>query len=241
MSSLCVLGHRGAPFVAPENTLGSFRAALREGADGVELDVRRCGTGELVVCHDATLERLTGARVRIATSSLLALSRYDLGGGERIPTLRAVLDALAGAVVNVEVKADDDDPARLASAVVAELAKRRGRGPEVIVSSFAPAVLAALRRWAPWIRRGLLLDPDPRRTASALAAWREVAPHAIHPYFFACTPDRVALWHAQGLKVNAWTVDDPEYVVQVARAGVDAIITNRPADALAALRAVGLR
>jgi glycerophosphoryl diester phosphodiesterase len=241
MRSPRILGHRGAPFAAPENTLAAFRAALRAGADGVELDVRLCRTGELVVCHDATLARLAGIRVRVAASSAMALRRCDLGHGRRMPLLREVLEEFAGSRVNVEVKADDGAPEALAQALAAELKRRGRRGPSVIVSSFAPAVLAALRARAPSVPRGLLLTSDPIERGRALASLRAVKPHALHPPFALCTPERVGSWRRQGFAVNAWTVDAPDDVLAMARAGVDTIITNQPAVALAALRAHGFR
>ena len=101
-----VLGHRGVPIRAPENTLLGFDTALREGADGVELDVRLCATGELVVCHDVTLARFTGgAAVRVAGAGAWALKRWDVGDGERVPLLTEVLPRMRGHVLNVEVKA----------------------------------------------------------------------------------------------------------------------------------------
>src|SRR6266542_5407411 len=106
-----VLGHRGASAEAPENTLASFRLALAQGADGVELDVRRCATGEVVVVHDEDLSRVGGAPLRVADSPLGALRAVDLGAwagerfrGERIPLLAEVLEALPAAIVNVELK-----------------------------------------------------------------------------------------------------------------------------------------
>lgn len=227
--------------MAPENTLRGFRTALQLGADGVELDVRRCGTGELVVCHDPTLARWTGTDVRVARTSAFALRRYDLGDGQRIPLLSEVLAALPTAVINVEIKADDDDPVELARAVAHALRSDRKHRRRVIVSSFAPMALRALRTVAPDIPRGLLLHPDPGAQIAALAWLRETSPQAIHPHHGLCTPERVRDWHAHGLKVHAWTVDEPDDLVRVARAGVDAIITNRPAQALEVLRAHGLR
>src|SRR5512147_1098251 len=106
-----VLGHRGASAAAPENTLAAFRLAMEQGADGVELDVHRCATGEVVVIHDEDARRTAGADLRVAASPLAALRALDAGGwrgerfqGERIPLLAEVLEALPGALVNVELK-----------------------------------------------------------------------------------------------------------------------------------------
>jgi len=107
-----VLGHRGASAEAPENTLAAFRLALEQGADGVELDVWRCGTGEVVVFHDEDARRLAGAPLAIARTPWGLLRRLDVGShrggrfrGERIPLLPEVLEALPGAVVKQNMSA----------------------------------------------------------------------------------------------------------------------------------------
>src|SRR5512146_3337233 len=95
-----VLGHRGASAEAPENTLAAFRLAMAQGADGVELDVWRCATGEVVVIHDEETRRVAGVSLRVPDSPLAALRALDVGAwkgeafrGERIPLLAEVLEA----------------------------------------------------------------------------------------------------------------------------------------------------
>jgi glycerophosphoryl diester phosphodiesterase len=231
-----ILGHRGAPRVTVENTLASFAAARAEGADGVELDVRLAACGTLVVAHDADLSRFTGRRTRVRASSAWALSRENLGAGEGIPALSAVLDRLEGTWLNVEVKADDGDPRALASAVAGLLRPRRARFRGLVVSSFEPRVLVALRAMAPELARGLLLDKDPVERGRALAALRDVSPRAIHPHWSAGF-DAMRAWRAAGFDVNVWTVDRPELLMGCAEAGVTAIITNVPGRAVDLLRA----
>src|SRR5512137_245776 len=89
-----VLGHRGASAEAPENTLASFRLAMERGADGIELDVWRCATGELVVAHDDDLRRVGGSPLVVRNASFAALRAVDVGSwkgegfrGERVPLL----------------------------------------------------------------------------------------------------------------------------------------------------------
>src|SRR5512147_1741217 len=135
-----VLGHRGASADAPENTLAAFRLAIEQGADGVELDVWRCGSGEVVVIHDEDARRVAGAPLRIAEAPLAALRELDAGAwkgerfrGERIPLLAEVLEALPAARVNVELKGDGaGGPVAAATAAVIRRARAEAR---VIVSS----------------------------------------------------------------------------------------------------------
>ena len=95
---MLVLAHRGSSARAPENTLAAFRLAVEEGADGVELDVMRCGSGELVVCHDERLGRLAGLDWEVGRTPWWKLQRADVGHhfGQRarIPLLKEVFEAL---------------------------------------------------------------------------------------------------------------------------------------------------
>src|SRR6266536_5012531 len=88
-----VFGHRGVRGAAPENTMMAFELAADSGAQGVELDVRVCRSGELIVCHDPTLERVTGGRDARSVADLewSLLSRVDVGSGQTMPLLGEVL------------------------------------------------------------------------------------------------------------------------------------------------------
>jgi glycerophosphoryl diester phosphodiesterase len=230
-----ILGHRGSPRAAIENTMASFRAAIAEGADGCEFDVRLARCGTLVVGHDHDLSRFTGRATRVRSSSAWALSREDLGGGEGVPALDDVLRVFEGKVVNVEVKADDGDPLALAQAVARSAAKWRAKHRRFIVSSFEPKVLVALRALAPDVERGLLLDPDPREKSRALAALNAVAPRAIHPHWSE-GEERLRHWRACGYDVHVWTVNEPALARALAQCGASSIITNHPAVMVSALR-----
>jgi glycerophosphoryl diester phosphodiesterase len=230
---MLILGHRGASADFPENTLEAFRAAVAQGADGVELDVMRCGSGELVVCHDEQLQRLARKRWMVARTGWWQLQQADVGtalgfAAARIPLLEQVLDAVpAPLTVNIELKCDDVNDRGLAVAVAA-LLRRRGDGKRMIVSSFNPLCLARLARAAPELLRGLLIDPDKAWFPQAWLWQPLVGRDAVHPHHSACTEQRVAFWHARGLRVATWTVDDPHRGRELRAMGVDVLITNRP-------------
>jgi len=233
-----VLGHRGAPREATENALPAFAAALAAGADGVELDVRLCATGEVVCCHDPTLERLAGEMVRIRTTSWDVLRGRDLGGA-RLCRLEDALDLWAGrGVVNVELKPDDVDGPALTAAALAAIA-RAPRCP-VIVSSFDPALLDAVAARAPRLARGQLLAPahDPA-AAAGRAALQRPGLAAVDPWHGEVTPSAVDAWRGQGLAVHPWTVDDPARAVALRDAGAAMVITNLPAAVAASVRVEG--
>lgn len=246
MQKVRVLGHRGAPRRAVENSLEALAAALDEGADGVEFDVRLCRSGELVLCHDETLGRFTGRATRVARSSAWGLAQSDLGGGARVPTLAAALALLVrrGAYANVEVKAEGtgplNDPETLAIATWSALARVGLDGPaareRVVVSSFDPRVLVELRAIAPEIPRGLLLDPEYGRDSLARSLWSKVAPAAVHPCGAVTPSEEISRWRSIGYAVNPWTVDDPGEALRLASAGASALITNEPGRIGAVLR-----
>ncbi len=236
-----VLGHRGASADAPENTLAAFRLALAQGADGVELDVWRCRTGEAVVIHDAETSRVAAAPLRVAAASLAELRALDVGAragerfrGERIPLLEEALAALPGAVVNVELKSGR--PRDLALAAAAARAIRAARAEErVVVSSFDYRLVVAFRLAAPTVPVGLLFDADAPGRLRAWLGVRLLGPAAVHPDRRLVTPERARAWAARGLAVNVWTVDDADEARRLAALGATALITNVPGRIRAAL------
>ncbi|HVV15880.1 MAG TPA: glycerophosphodiester phosphodiesterase [Polyangia bacterium] len=235
-----MLGHRGASARATENTAAAFAQARADGADGVELDVMLCASGEPVVFHDDDLRRLAGRPDRIAALPYRVLRQVRLGPGGAIPTLEEAFAACGpDLLVNVELKVNEIDPRGTGALVdaVASVVRRLGVGPRVLVSSFNPWAVWIWTRRVPDVPAGLLFE-----RASALPlrrAWLAPAirPLALHPELVLCTRERVAAWKRRGYMVNVWTVDDPAALAACRRMGIDAVITNDPARARAALDA----
>lgn len=235
-----IWGHRGAEHHVAgsgitENTMPSFERARARGADGIELDVRLCASGEVVVFHDDDLVRLGGRAARVEDLSLPLLREIPLRNQAVAPTLDEVLAGLAPLVVNVEIKSV---PARavprLVSAVLATIA-RSPAADRVLVSSFDPVILAAVRLRAPHLPCGYLFHAEqglPLRRGWPAYALR---PLAVHPDVRLVNGERMSAWRRRGLAVNVWTVNDPAEVQRLADLGVDGIITDDPAAARAAL------
>ncbi len=253
-----VLGHRGASAEYPENTLLAFRQAMQGGADGVEMDVMLCASGEPVVVHDDDLGRVTGGQVGsgpdVRSSSLGELQRHDVGRGERVPTLVKVLEALGDdCLINIELKSRDVKTAAdytalrhddgLASAVAEVL--RRGRRPPgtTLVSSFDPFQLWRFARAAADLLQtrqlplAYLFHRDQARPLREAWLSSLLPLRALHPD--AALIDAVAMrrWRTQGYFVHTWTVDAPSEIAALSALGVDAIITNTPAVARACVTA----
>jgi glycerophosphoryl diester phosphodiesterase len=208
---------------APENTLAAFELARVEGADGVELDVRLDGSGEVIVLHDRSL---VGRDVE--TLSTRELRRCDLGLGERVPLLVEVLDwaAARGQLVNIELKADVRDPRRLVARVAALVG--RMRDPDILLSSFHAGMVLELGRRLERVPVAWLVSRRSWLRASA-SFCRSLGAEAIHPARDLVEPWMVRSWQARGLLVNVWTVNHPEQALGLGRAGVDGLITDDPA------------
>lgn len=241
-----ILGHRGASLDAPENTAAAFRLALAQGADGFELDVQRCATGEVVVFHDADAQRVAASPLEIARATLAEIRALDVGAardrrfrGERVPLLAEVLEAFPGAFVNVELKSSGRD-LRLADAA-ARVLRATGAAGRVIVSSFDFRLLVAFRRAAPELPIGLLFEEGRAWRIPVALAIPLLGAAAVHPDRRLASDARVRRWAARGLGVNAWTVDAPEEALRLAAAGATALITNVPARIRGALEAAGGR
>ncbi len=235
-----IIGHRGASAHAPENTLAAFMLAQAQGADGVELDVMRCATGEVVVIHDDTVNRTTDGEGRVRALSLAALRRLDAGNGERIPTLDEVITATAGAprpfLLNIEVK-NYATPFDGLERLVVEVVRRHGCEDRVLFSSFNPLAVRRLAQLAPDIPRGILYHHG--MPVHLREVWMApLVPHEFrHPDIGLITPAFVAKLKAQGKRVNTWTVNERADIVRAATSGVHGIIGDSP---LAIREALGI-
>jgi len=229
-----IWGHRGASADAPENTLASFSLALRQDADGVELDAQRCSSGEVVVVHDETLQRTAGFAAPVTQTSYSVIRTLDAGAwkaerfrGERIPLLAEVLEAFPR-LVNVELKTEELDDRGLTSEVVRIVRAARAED-RVLLSSFNPGCLWRARLLAPRIPRALLFEREQRWLLRSGVLAPLLGVDAMHPEQVLATPARVARWRRRGYSVGCWTVDDPEAAAVLQRSGVSGLITNRPA------------
>ena len=229
-SSPLLIAHRGASAVAPEGTCAAIRAAARSGAGMVELDLQMTRDGRLVVLHDERLNRTTNGSGRLADWRYAALARLDAGSWfhprfqrERILLLSQALRAVPTPMqINVELKRSLRR--RAWRRPLMRLMRGKRFLPRVLLSSFEPTLLTPLR--SSGVRLALICRREADRSlalAIRLGCW------AWHPFHALVTPRRVALAHAAGLRVHAWTVDDVERARRLIRLGVDGVFTNDPA------------
>lgn len=231
-----VIAHRGASAYAPENTLAAFRLAAEQGADAIELDVDLTRDGHVVVMHDATVERTTNGHGRVADLTLDEIRHADAGvwkdvafKGERIPLLEEVFEAVGRRVlINVELKGMSLRGSGL-EAKVAALIEKHGLIDRVLISSFNPFALRRAKHINPRLACGLISAPElPIFLREAWLAPLVSGLNARHPHHSQVDKAVVAQWHAQGLAVNVWTVNQAAVARAMAQAGVDGIFGDDP-------------
>lgn len=238
-----LIGHRGTRVHAPENSMAAFLWAAQAGADGVELDARRCGSGELVVFHDANLERIAQLPWQVVDTPYRELAAIEIGEGHGVPLLTDVLDEMLarGLLVHLEVKANGQDIDALNGAVVQHLGARSDRERQrICVSSFSRRVLAGVTAGCPQLAIATLAEtvaqlPEPAGGGHPPQGGVGTRPAGVHPDHRLLTPARLGEYRAAGLFVNVWTVNDAPTARRLAADGVDGLITDDVAALKAAL------
>jgi glycerophosphoryl diester phosphodiesterase len=254
-----VHGHRGARARRPENTLPGFQYAIDQGVDAVELDVVVTKDDVVVVSHDPHInaEICSGPKsgVAIRALPLAELREYDCGAkrnplfpaqvpvpGERVPTLDEVFDLGRGNTVqfNVEAKIFAEYPAltpgpEAFAQLILDLIRKHGIEERVILQSFDPRIVRAMKKLNPDIRRAALFETNRDWAETALEFEATICAPELH----LVTPERVARAHAAGLQVIPWTANEPSDWARLANARVDAIISDDPASLIAWLRGKG--
>jgi glycerophosphoryl diester phosphodiesterase len=205
--------------VARENTMASFKSAVRHGADMVEIDLRRSRDGAIVILHDPTLERLWG--INKSTSDLALSEIRDIGASnERIPTFREVLDQISLPLMVDFTKRE------VVEGALRDVMDARAMERSLFVTGNVEA-LRMLRALSPDARIGLTwVEED----MPPVELFRELGAEYWNPMFTRVTPERVDSIHTLGLKVSTWTVDKKRDMRRMVEAGVDAIVSNHIAD-----------
>ena len=227
MKPMLCIGHRGACGHEPENTLRSVRRALELGVDAVEIDVQWVD-GELLVFHDAKLDRTTNGRGYLRKKRFAYLRTLDAGEGECIPTLREVVELIdRRAFLNIELKGRRT--AEPVAALLGEFLAQPGWKPEhFLVSSFRWVELVRFRKvGSAGVPVGLLFN----RPVSVFR-WSRVAKRlragAVHSALRFTKPRFVKAAHARGLKVYVYTVNTAADLERMRACEVDGVFTDFP-------------
>ncbi len=238
-----VFAHRGASKHAPENTLAAFELAIQLGAPAVELDVKLTGDQQVVVLHDATLDRTTDGKGPLSAHTLEAVKQLDAGShfspefrNERVPTLAEVFAAIGKrALINVELTNYETPGDDLVDRVAQVIRDHRMEG-QVLFSSFHPLNLIRARQVAPEIPLGLLVLEGQAERIPLSFAGEPIPYEALHPYTTDATGSLVSRNHQEKRRVHVWTVNEAEDMRRLFGMGVDGIFTDDPALALMVLQ-----
>lgn len=248
-----IIGHRGASAIAPENTLAAFTRAIKDGADGIEFDVRVSQDGVPVVIHDATLARTALIDGVVGKLSADVLGNTDVGSwfslrsngadvdfsNEKLPSLRQVFELFADSdvLLYLEMKSQDGDGDRLVAEVASSISGH-AISDRVIVSSFDLSLVQAVKAFDSTIRTAALFEPRVSLPATLVRRTKLVE------LARACGANEICLHHnlasrrlieqarKSQLEVVVWTVDDPKWIERARSRGVKALITNDPAGML---------
>ena len=225
-----VMGHRGARGLAPENTIASFESARKIGVDCVELDVHVSKDADLIVMHDATVDRTTDGHGYIKDMSLSEIKALDAGSwfdprytGETAPTLTEVLEWSKGEMpLAIELKGGFEQG--LVHRVI-DLLWRYDMANDVILISFNHRALQHVKALTPEIRTGILYVA---RLVDSIAVARRSVADALHPNWNYVDRELVLETHTAGLALSTWTVNEPEDMRTLIEMGVDSIGTDYP-------------
>lgn len=251
---LLIIGHRGDSAHAPENTHAAFERALRQGADGLEFDVRLASDGVPFVFHDATLKRTANLNGNVDELNSTELSQISIGGwfnkryperahstfiSEQVPTLTQVFERYGSHKLYAEMKCEDAPRRPALARAVVELIHRHDLVARVVVKSFALDSLREVKRLAPEVRTAALFGRNWLRPL--------VPPASIIAEALDCGADEISLHHSllrsvtveaartRGLKVLVWTVNSPAFLRRALRLKLRAVFTDYPGHLRASL------
>lgn len=238
-----ILAHRGDLAHAPENTLPSFSQAIQKGADGVELDAKLTVDGHVIVIHDATVDRTTNGKGKVASFTLDEIRKLDAGSwfdskfaGTQIPLLEEVFETVGkDKLINIELT-NYSTPRDGLTQKVCELIKKHNNQKQIIFSSFFSSNLKIAMRLLPEIPRGLLAMPGVIGLWARSFGFMFGDYQALHPHISSVSIEQIRRVHRLKRRVHVWTANMPEEIVRLKEWGVDGIFTDDPALAVQMLR-----
>jgi glycerophosphoryl diester phosphodiesterase len=221
-----VTGHRGAAAIEPENTLRGIRYALSLELGRIEIDVHLSRDGELIVMHDATVDRTTNGTGKIAELTAAEIKLLDAGKGEPVPTFQEVISVFqeswaqgGTSILQIELKGPGT------AAPIVDAIRRNGAEERCVVSSFDAGRVAEAKTLLPQITADFItskLEPDPVEIAQRISAT------AVHLRHDLATRELVQRFHDAGLRIIVWNIDEIERMKWAASLGVDGISSNNP-------------
>jgi len=232
-SSFLVIGHRGLPKLAPENSGSGFKLAVDLGIPMVELDVRLTRDRELVVIHDNDIRKLSDGKGKVNKKDFQYLRQFDYGSsfnwrfkGEKLLRLDEVLSILLPKVqVMIELKEDKKRRREMAEELIKVLLKRNVMLSRIFVCSFSDKLLLEIKKINPYIWLGLIFRTKPKK---AFHKAFDYGFNSVHPYHRIAKKSLITWAIAQGLYVYIWTVNSFKAIKKWKARGVHGVITDIP-------------
>jgi glycerophosphoryl diester phosphodiesterase len=223
-NTILKIGHRGAKGHLAENTIESIKKALDLGVDGIEIDVHRSASGQLVVFHDFTLDRMTNGTGEVSKHTLNQLKQVEVKGHCQIPTLSEVLTFLNNkCLLNIELKGHDT--AKEAARLIDFFVEKKGWDyKNIIVSSFQNELLETVFNINKRIPLGVLADTN---IEEAVAFAKSIKAVSMHIDYTMLTMEIVEDLK-KDFKVFAYTVNNLKPIKRIKSYGVDGIISDFP-------------
>ena len=221
------IGHRGAKGYVAENTYESISKAIQLGVDGIEIDVFKCASGELVLFHDKDLKELTGESGLIENLTIKELEQFLVQGKYKIPTLKDVLTRIEKPLfVNIELKGLNT--AQATFKIIADISRSTSWSLEhFIVSSFNWDELELFRSIDKNTSVGVLVSKS-MSINEAIEFGKKINAQAIHPNFKLLNDKAVKKIKNNGFKIYTWTVNNEDDINFMKKLKVDGIISDYP-------------
>lgn len=215
--------------------MAAFELSVRQGADGIELDVKLSADGHVVVIHDNTVNRTTDGSGDVSNLSLQALKDLDAGSffapsfrGEKIPALSEVLEAVGNKIlINIELT-NYKNPFDPLPEKVIDLVVYHQLTDRVLFSSFNPLSLFRIKQLLPNSPVGLLTLGGRKGTITRILLDPFLQNFSLHPFKDSISPTLVQKAHQTGKRVYPYTVNHQDEIRQLIEIGVDGIFTDDP-------------
>jgi len=234
MRRIFVIGHRGAPRLAPENTIPSFKRAVEAGVDFIELDVRVTRDDVLVIMHDPTVDRTTNGTGRVSELTLAEISELDAGSwfsdeykGVSVPTLKSVFEEIGDSVgyaIELKVKGIEEKVVNLIREF--DLVSNT-----IVLSSLWDSLKKVRELESRLTTMGDMPSPTLENLTKAISQYVNIV--SIHETML--EREFVRECHRRGIMVNAWPVNTLHELTHCIQSEVDFITTDRPRLILSAL------
>lgn len=223
--SILRIGHRGAMGHLAENTLASIQKALELKCDMIEIDIHKIKSGELMVFHDTTLERLTNGKGAIEDTTFEELRKLKIEGQYTIPTLEEVIETIhQKAIINIELKGAHT--AIACHNIVHSYLAKGWQTEDFIISSFRWDELEVISQQENPLPIAVLTAETPTKEVIDFAL--KIKAIAINPHYQSISLKSTKAIKKAGLKIYPWTVNSPSDIQRLKELKVDGIITNFP-------------